>query len=266
MNRDEFISALKNKKRKFVNETISGDFYLNEFEGIEFDYCIFEADLSGMSLIKTVFIDCTFNKSRLRLISYANNTFENCTLNNCNVDYQSIVEDEKNASRINLTGNFVIELYNVNHGWFEFLMLKNNEECFITESNYVSCDAPKKLLNVLVSFIEKQDLKHERWICWSDEPGANIMKLSHNDENITIEVYDTSKESYKIAFINDEELCKESDKLLFSCNVNIYECIKEFLNLYRRIINKLGFKGFEQHWFEYPEKEIQKLSTLIKGQ
>lgn len=64
-------------------------------------------------------------------------------------------------------------ILNIYAGWFEIVLSDGNQEVIVTNSDFLGNDAPKNLLSCLLKLLTKKET--ESWLCWHDEPCANII-------------------------------------------------------------------------------------------
>lgn len=89
----------------------------------------------------------------------------------------------------------IFKITAIEHGWFE---IELGGCCMLTNSNYLGCDAPALLLSALCSLIDGSARKC--WLCWQNEPSAQILTLERRGDNLLIEVFDADVEAYRLQF------------------------------------------------------------------
>lgn len=148
------------------------------------------------------------------------------------------------------------EIHGIHYGWFQVCFTPHDEkQGWLTNSDYMQCDAPRLFLDALADILEKKST--EEWLCWQDEPGAYILRLALENEKITAEIFlapDSMWLPYRGAELASVE--KEFDyKNSFEIKQLLDDVIVEF-SLYE---NGNGLRLYEKHWDKFPHKEYHRL-------
>ncbi len=158
--------------------------------------------------------------------------------------------------------HFSFEITYIQAGWIEVAINSEADSVVITNSYYMSNDAPRILLQNIAELcnVEAGDC----WLCWHDEPGANIIHVIKDKDLAKIEVYHTKKESYMLPF-EGETLYKDVEEKYFELEIS-------FINLARLIIKAFGIFSsreklslYEKEWMPFPHTEYRLLKSNLKN-
>lgn len=151
----------------------------------------------------------------------------------------------------------IFKISAIEHGWFGIKIGENYIEC----SNYLGYDIPKMLLKIFSNLFEKKS--HKEWLCWQNEPGAYIMQLTAWGGVLTIKVYSSKAEAYKIG--------TSEDSLKPNCNECLFEAGFDFTAAARSLLKEFALYEngnerllYEKHWMEFPQKEYEALKKHLK--
>ncbi len=131
-------------------------------------------------------------------------------------------------------------------------------------SDYLGNDAPTKVLKTLIYFYQCNEEYCERWICFDDEPGAVMMKLVKMNDLINMLISDGKMDAYHIPK-EEISLDKYMGDVRVNINTNLANISREYIKAYHKIINQMGVKAYEEHWFKAPNEELNILKELMKG-
>lgn len=136
-----------------------------------------------------------------------------------------------------------------------------SSQFFITNSDYLGCDAPSLLLEALNDLLEGKT--EESWLCWQDEPDAYIINLEKQNEQLKVTVYNTDKESYDLDH-NGANLEKYITTTAFKTKGEIRAVAKSLLEEFELYENGNGRSRYEYHWGNFPEEQYQHLRQILK--
>lgn len=151
----------------------------------------------------------------------------------------------------------LFKILSISHGWFE---VDFNRQFILTNSDFMGCDAPALLLNALGDLFENKAII--QWLCWQDEPGAYILRLERDCEQIIIEIYDAVRTSDHLDYSGD---CLEKDieKRLYKIEDKIIPFIEVVIAEFSLYENGNGRQRYEHHWGDFPQEQYNRLRTLL---
>lgn len=152
----------------------------------------------------------------------------------------------------------LFKIIDISYGWFE---VDFNRKFILTNSDYLGCDAPALLLEALGNLMD--GTASVQWLCWQDEPGAYILKLTEKDGQLTGEIYDTNKESIHLAHSGDS-LAKHITAREYHFKEGIIEAAKAIVaefGLYEKGNGKIQYR---LHWGDFPHKEYGRLKQMLQ--
>ena len=148
----------------------------------------------------------------------------------------------------------LLKIDSIRYGWFEVSLMGHYMIC----SNYLDYDTPKKLLRAVLNLLKKKS--EEEWICWQDEPGAEIMKLTISEDELEIDVYDSEKTSYELGSA-DTLLKKNRGEHIWSKSIGIPIIVDNLVTEFSLYENGNGLSMYEKNWMEFPQKEYDELKA-----
>lgn len=151
----------------------------------------------------------------------------------------------------------LFKIINISYGWFE---VDINRQFILTNSHYLSCDAPALLLEALCNLLENKI--NEEWLCWQDEPGANILKLEKDEEQLIVEIHETERESFDLAH-SGITLSEHTAKCLYSTKENLKEIAESIYMEFELYEYGIGRKRYDKNWGEFP-KSYYRLRKLLR--
>lgn len=156
------------------------------------------------------------------------------------------------------------EIHGIHYGWFQVCFTPHGEkQGWLTNSDYLGCDAPTLFLEALANILEKKT--GEEWLCWQDEPGAYILRLAPENgiidgkiaEKIEIEIFlapDSTELPYKGA-----ELASVEKKFDYKNSFEIKRLLDDVLVQFSLYENGNGLRLYEKHWDKFPKVEYHRL-------
>lgn len=154
----------------------------------------------------------------------------------------------------------IVDIY---AGWFEIILSDGNQEVIVTNSDFLGNDAPKNLLSCLIDLLNKKE--KEIWLCWHDEPSANIINIKNKDhETFTISVFSAVKESFELPYEGDILSNENKDKCYLTFSIPIALFIKDVQTEFSYYSLGVNFKLYEEEWGKFPKVEFELLSEGIK--
>ena len=152
------------------------------------------------------------------------------------------------------------EIHGIRFGWFQICFTPHAEkQGFLTNSDYLGCDAPALFLDALASILEKRT--HEEWLCWQDEPGASVLRLTLEDEKVAVGIFTAEKDSLELPF-SGAELAREEKALEYENSFEIKRLLNDVLVEFSLYENGNGRALYDKHWGEFPEKEFLRLKSF----
>lgn len=146
----------------------------------------------------------------------------------------------------------IFKIDSIKYGWFSVYFGKY----YLENSNYLSCDAPKLLLCSVINLLHKKSI--EEWLCWQDEPGANILNLRIIDEQFELKIYNASKPSDKLDYVG-ETLKDCIEDCWGSLKLEIPQLVDNIVAEFSLYENGNGLSMYEKHWMEFPKNEYVQL-------
>ncbi len=157
----------------------------------------------------------------------------------------------------------VFEIHGIRYGWFEVCFTPHDEKHgWLTNSDYLGCDAPALFLDALADILEKKTA--EEWLCWQDEPGAYILRLALEGGKISVEIFLAEKDSMDLSH-RGAELAFEEKTLEYGNLFEIKELLDDVLVEFSLYENGNGLALYNRHWGDFPEKEYRRLKKFAAG-
>ena len=154
----------------------------------------------------------------------------------------------------------VFEIHGIRYGWFEVCFTPHDEKKgWLTNSDYLQCDAPKHFLDALGNILEGKS--HEEWLCWQDEPGAYILRIALEDGNVAVEIFNAEKDSFDLPQ-RGAELAHENKTLEYGNLFEIRHLLDDVLVEFSLYENGNGRALYNKHWDAFPEKEFARLKKF----
>ncbi len=151
----------------------------------------------------------------------------------------------------------IFEIHAIRWGWFDVCFTPHAEKHgFLTNSDYLQCDAPALFLEALGDMLE--GMSREKWLCWQDEPGAYILHIGIDEKNISVEIYDSKKDSLDLPY-SGGELAGEIDELIYGNVFEIRHLLDDVLVQFGLYENGNGLRLYNKHWGDFPQKEYHRL-------
>lgn len=155
----------------------------------------------------------------------------------------------------------IFEIHRIRYGWFEVCFTPHAEkQGFLTNSDYLGCDAPALFLDALANILEKSS--HEEWLCWQDEPGAYILRLALEDGKIAVEIF-TGKDSLYLPH-SGTELANEEKEIYYVNHFDIDKLLDDVLTEFSLYENGNGLRLYNKHWGDFPQKEYHRLRQCAR--
>ena len=151
----------------------------------------------------------------------------------------------------------IFKILAISYGWFE---VDFDRQFILTNSHYLSCDAPALLLGALCNLLENKST--EEWLCWQDEPGANILRLAKEDEQLAVDIYDTEKYSCDLAY-SGISLIEHIKKCLYKTKGNLTKIAETIYMEFELYEYGIGRKRYDKNWGEFPQQYYH-LRKLLK--
>ena len=155
-------------------------------------------------------------------------------------------------------------------GWFD-VQISNELKTFeLTNSWYLGNDAPKILLR---NFNELCSINDTRWLCWHDEPGAYIWKLSKHKDMVTYEISSAMRDSYAISCVKEsnqlgnfegEELkLEEKYALELEGETNFFDAFASIVKAFEKYSFGDKLIVYQREWRDFPFNEFQLACNLL---
>lgn len=141
------------------------------------------------------------------------------------------------------------------YGWVTMRICKD----WINGSDYLGYDLPKELLRKVWNVLQEDG--KEEWLYLMDEPGAEIMQISHNDGKVHLAVYDLSKECFDLSSKEEDEK-DNCGKCRFHYDFAPAEMVDGLVSEFYLYENGNGRALYETHWAKFPVDEYEKLKNL----
>lgn len=153
----------------------------------------------------------------------------------------------------------VFEIHKIRYGWFEVCFTPHGEkQGWLCNSDYLQCDAPKYFLDALANILEEKT--SEEWLCWQDEPGAYILRLSFEDGKIVVEIF-LAPDSFELPH-RGQELALTEKEFEYGNLFEIKELLDDVLVEFSLYENGNGLAIYNKHWDVFPENEFQRLKRF----
>ena len=152
----------------------------------------------------------------------------------------------------------LFKILSIHHGWFE---VDFDRGWPLTNSNYLGCDAPCLLLEALGDLLE--DKVTEAWLCWQDEPGANILNLEKQDDKLLVRIYSADKDSYDLSY-GGITLRNHIKECLFRTEAQLKDSIKNIFEEFGLYENGNGRQRYDTHWGNFPQQQYNRLKKLLR--
>ncbi len=157
----------------------------------------------------------------------------------------------------------VFEIHGIRYGWFEVCFTPHGDkQGWLTNSDYLGCDAPALFLDALSNILEKKTTVE--WLCWQDEPGAYILHLAFENSKVAVEIFLAKNDSMNLPH-RGEELSREEKELTYSNSFKIDELLNDVLVEFSLYENGNGLALYNKHWGEFPKIEYQRLRKFAEG-
>jgi len=151
---------------------------------------------------------------------------------------------------------FGFKIEAIEYGWFTMWI---GPKHIIDGSDYLGYDLPKELLRKVWNVLQEDG--KEEWLYLMDEPGAEIMEISHANGKLEFAVYSLSKECFHLSRREEDE--KEN---LGECRFrSVWEpamLVDALVSEFYLYENGNGRGLYETHWMEFPVEEYEKLKKL----
>lgn len=152
------------------------------------------------------------------------------------------------------------EIHAIRFGWFQICFSPHAEkQGFLTNSDYLCCDAPALFLDALANILEKRSA--EEWLCWQDEPGASILRLSLEDGKVAVGIYTAERDAVDLPY-SGAELASEEKTLYYENSFEIKRLLDDVLVEFSLYENGNGRALYNKHWGEFPGRELQRLKEF----
>ncbi|MCL1834633.1 MAG: hypothetical protein FWG48_00585 [Oscillospiraceae bacterium] len=152
----------------------------------------------------------------------------------------------------------IFKMLSISYGWFE---VDFNRQFILTNSHYLSCDAPALLLESLCNLME--NITTEEWLCWQDEPGAKILKLEREDEQLVVEIYNTDKASFDLAY-SGTNLGEYITECLYKTKDSLTKIVESIYMEFELYEYGIGRKRYDKNWGEFP-RQYYRLRKILRG-
>lgn len=150
----------------------------------------------------------------------------------------------------------IFEIHGIRYGWFEVCFTPHDDkQGFLRNSDYLGCDAPMLFLDALADILEEKS--SEEWLCWQDEPGAYILRLSFEDGKVNVEIF-LGKDSLWLPH-RGAELAKEQKEFFYENSFEIKQLLEDVLTEFSLYENGNGLRLYNKHWGDFPQKEYDRL-------
>ena len=154
------------------------------------------------------------------------------------------------------------EIQAIHYGWFDICFTPHAEKKgFLTNSDYMGCDAPKLFLDAFANLLERKS--QEEWLCWQDEPGAYILHILMEEKNFSVEIYYSKKYSLDLPY-SGAELANEVDKLVYENIFETHYLLDDIVWQFSLYENGNGLRLYNKHWGDFPKKEYHRLRQCAR--
>lgn len=151
------------------------------------------------------------------------------------------------------------EIHRIRYGWFQVCFTPHDEKKgWLTNSDYLQCDAPRLFLDALADILEKKS--HEEWLCWQDEPGAYILRLALEDGKVAVEIF-LGGDSFGLPY-RGTELALEKKEFEYGNSFDIKQLLDDVIVSFSLYESGSGLDLYNKHWDEFPEKEFLRLKKF----
>ena len=153
----------------------------------------------------------------------------------------------------------IFEIHGIRYGWFEVCFTPHDEKRgWLCNSDYLQCDAPRLFLDALADILEEKAA--EEWLCWQDEPGANILRLALENGKIAVEIF-IAPDSLGLPY-RGAELASVEKEFEYRNSFEIKKLLDDILVEFSLYENGNGLALYQKHWDKFPEKEFQRLKKF----
>lgn len=142
--------------------------------------------------------------------------------------------------------------------WFE---VEINRQFILTNSYYLGCDAPKRLLKAFANLLEKGITT--QWLCWQDEPDAYILKIENAGGQCIGEIYNADAASFVLEH-EGVSLADHTTECVYRFECDMKKMSSLILREFSLYENGNGRKIYQEHWGDFPQTEYEKLKQLLK--
>lgn len=149
----------------------------------------------------------------------------------------------------------VFKIESIEYGWFNIRIGK----CYIECSDYLSCDSPKMFLRAIIS-LANNDTKEE-WLCWQNEPGAEIMHLKKENDNLKIQLFGATTDSFELELTGKELKCYCGESR-GNFDVKLLALIDDILVEFSLYEKGNGLLLYSKHWEDFPQREFDSLKAI----
>ena len=274
MKEGDFIRKVTKGQLYFKGIDLEGSFINKIFENIIFENCFIEVDFTGSHFKSVTFKECNlktciFKYTFLQNVIFVDNALDGSDFKCMQYDTLKFERNgayggiftKKILDELLEEGNIGFHIVEVHAGWFEVLLIENKAYMHITTSNYLGHDGAKDLLRELGELCEENI--GMRWICWDEEPGAFLWKLSKKGNEVQITVYTAQKASDQIqnrASLEHEKIF-DTD-IVVAGRFDMF--IREVIDSFDKFISIWGVDEYERQWDDFPKQELDKLRKYIK--
>jgi hypothetical protein len=159
----------------------------------------------------------------------------------------------------------LFKIFRISYGWFDVCI---RGQFYLTNSDYLFCDAPMLLLEALSDLLENK--VEESWLCWQEEPEAHILNLERQDDRLIIRVYEADKDSYDLDH-SGMDLSKHIKQCVFQTEEDIIKAAKNIVEEFSLYENGNGRNIYDAHWGDryeqwgkFPERQYNRLKKLLR--
>lgn len=154
------------------------------------------------------------------------------------------------------------EIHRIRYGWFQVCFTPHDEKKgWLTNSDYLQCDAPALFLDALANILEKNS--REEWLCWQDEPGAYILRLALENGKVAVEIFIAEKDSLDLPY-SGTELASEEKVFEYGNSFEIKQLLNDVLTEFSLYENGNGLRLYNMHWGDFPQKEYHRLRQCAR--
>lgn len=148
------------------------------------------------------------------------------------------------------------EIHGIRYGWFQVCFTPHDEKHgWLTNSDYLQCDAPRLFLNALANILEEKSA--EEWLCWQDEPGAYILRLALEAGKVAVEIF-LAPDSIEMPY-RGAELASAEKVFDYKNSFDIKRLLDDVLVQFSLYENGNGLRMYEKHWDKFPMVEYHRL-------